>query len=130
MLVLYFFTNLLYNAYVLLKCMVWKYIYEVLVYEWTSPSGMYPSFAAIAEEEGFTDIARKMRMVADIERHHEERFRALIKNLENDEVFKRSEEKVWECINCGHHAVGKDAPKVCPVCAHPQSFFEIFLENY
>lgn len=99
-------------------------------YEWTSPSGMYPSFAAIAEEEGFTDIARKMRMVADIERHHEERFRALIKNLENDEVFKRSEEKVWECINCGHHAVGKDAPKVCPVCAHPQSFFEIFLENY
>lgn len=99
-------------------------------YEWTSPSGMYPRFAAIAEEEGFTELAKKFRMVAEIEKHHEERFRALLKNLENDEVFRKSEEKVWECINCGHRVVGKDAPEVCPVCAHPQAYFKVFVENY
>jgi rubrerythrin len=93
-------------------------------------SGMYPRFAKIAEEEGFLDIANQFRMVAEIERHHEERFRALLKNLENGEVFKRSENKVWECRNCGHTAEGTNAPDVCPVCAHPQSYFEIHKENY
>ena len=91
---------------------------------------MYPTFAREAEEEGFTELAEKFRMVAEIERHHEERYRALIKNLENGEVFKKGEEKVWECRNCGHHHIGTDAPKVCPVCNHPQAYFEVKAENY
>ena len=91
---------------------------------------MYPTFAAIAEEEGFHDIAKKFRMVADIEKHHEERFRSLLKNIEEDEVFKKNEVQVWECINCGHHYVGDEAPQVCPVCAHPQSYFALFMANY
>ena len=91
---------------------------------------MYPRFAKIAEEEGFTDIAKKFRMVAEIEKHHEERYRALIKNLESDEVFKKSDVQVWECRNCGHIVEGTDAPDICPVCAHPKAFFEIHAQNY
>lgn len=91
---------------------------------------MYPTFAREAEEEGFTELAAKFRMVAEIERHHEERFRALIKNLENDEVFKKSEIMVWECRNCGHIVIGKNAPEMCPVCAHPKAYFEIQEKNY
>lgn len=91
---------------------------------------MYPTFAKEAEEEGFHELAKKFLMVAEIEKHHEERFRALLKNIEKDEVFKKNEVQVWECINCGHHFVGKDAPQVCPVCAHPQSYFELFVANY
>ena len=91
---------------------------------------MYPTFAREAEEEGFTELAAKFRMIAEIEKHHEERFRALIKNLENDEVFKKSEIMVWECKNCGHLHIGTDAPKVCPVCNHPQAYFEVKAENY
>ena len=91
---------------------------------------MYPRMAQEAEEEGFTALAQQFRMVAEIERQHEERFRALLKNLENDEVFKKSEEQVWECSNCGHRTMGKEAPKVCPVCAHPQAYFEMVKENY
>lgn len=93
-------------------------------------SGMYPRFAKIAEEEGFLELAAKFRMVAEIERHHEERYRALLKNLENDEVFKRSEVKVWECRNCGHIVEGTHAPDMCPVCAHPKAYFEIREKNY
>ena len=96
-------------------------------YEWTD---MYEGFAKTAEEEGFKDLARKFRLVAAIEKHHEERYRALLKNIEAQEVFARSEVKVWECRNCGHIVVGKAAPQICPVCAHPQSFFEINKENY
>lgn len=96
-------------------------------YEWTD---MYEDFAKIAEEEGFTELAHKFRLVAAIEKHHEERYRALLRNVETAEVFKRSEIKVWECRNCGHIVVGKEAPEVCPVCNHPQSYFEIHAENY
>ena len=96
-------------------------------YEWTD---MYEGFAKTAEEEGFTALAAKFRMVAAIEKHHEERYRALLKNVEMKQVFERSEVKVWECRNCGHIVVGTKAPQVCPVCAHPQSFFEINAENY
>lgn len=96
-------------------------------YEWTD---MYEDFAKTAEEEGFTEIAHKFRLVAAIEKHHEERYRALLHNVETAEVFKRSEIKVWECRNCGHIVVGKEAPEVCPVCNHPQSYFEIHAENY
>ena len=91
---------------------------------------MYPRMAQEAEEEGFTQLAKQFRIVAEIERHHEERYRALLKNLENDEVFKKSEEKVWECSNCGHQVIGKEAPKACPVCAHPQAYFELAKSNY
>ena len=91
---------------------------------------MYPSFAKTAEEEGFPELARLFRMVADVERHHEERYRALLKNIENEEVFKKSTETVWECRNCGHLATGNKAPVVCPVCSHPQSYFEVHNENY
>lgn len=83
-----------------------------------------------AEEEGFTELAKQFRMVAEIERHHEERFLALLRNIENDAVFKKDEEKVWECRNCGHHYVGNEAPGVCPVCAHPQAYFEVNKANY
>ncbi len=96
-------------------------------YEWTD---MYEGFAKTAEEEGFTALAHKFRMVAAIEKHHEERYRALLKNLETAQVFEKSEVKVWECRNCGHIMVGTSAPEVCPVCAHPQSYFEVHAENY
>ena len=96
-------------------------------YEWTD---MYDGFAKTAEEEGFTELAKKFRMVAEIERHHEERYRALLKNVETASVFEKSEVKVWECRNCGHIVVGTKAPEVCPVCAHPQSYFEISAANY
>ena len=96
-------------------------------YEWTD---MYEDFAKTAEEEGFTELAHKFRLVAAIEKHHEERYRALLHNIETAEVFKKSEIKVWECRNCGHIVVGKEAPEVCPVCNHPQSYFEIHAENY
>ena len=96
-------------------------------YEWTD---MYAGFAKTAEEEGFTELAAKFRAVAEIEKHHEERYRALLKNIETAQVFEKSEVKVWEYRNCGHIVVGTKAPEVCPVCAHPQSFFEIHAENY
>ena len=96
-------------------------------YEWTD---MYEGFAKTAEAEGFTELAKKFRMVAAIEKRHEERYRALLKNIEMQEVFAKSEVKVWECRNCGHIVVGEKAPQVCPVCAHPQSYFEIHEENY
>ncbi len=96
-------------------------------YEWTD---MYAGFAETADKEGFPELAKKFRMVAEIEKHHEERYRALLKNLKQNEVFARSEVKIWECRNCGHIVVGTKAPDVCPVCAHPQSFFELHAENY
>ena len=96
-------------------------------YEWTD---MYATFAKEADEEGFTFIAEKFRQVAEIERSHEERYRALLKNVEMQKVFEKSEETMWECRNCGHLVMGKKSPDVCPVCAHPQSFFEVRAENY
>lgn len=96
-------------------------------YEWTD---MYDGFAKTAEEEGFPELAAKFRLVAAIEKHHEERYRALLKNVEMAEVFAKSEVKVWECRNCGHIVVGTAAPDVCPTCNHPQSFFELNCENY
>ncbi len=96
-------------------------------YEWTD---MYAGFAETAEKEGFPELAEKFRMVAAIEKHHEERYRALLKNIETAQVFEKSEVKVWECRNCGHIIVGTQAPEVCPVCNHPQSFFEISADNY
>ena len=96
-------------------------------YEWTD---MYDGFAKTAEEEGFHDLAVKFRLVAAIEKSHEERYRALLKNVKTAEVFAKSEVKVWECRNCGHIVVGKKAPDVCPTCAHPQSYFEVHAENY
>ena len=96
-------------------------------YEWTD---MYEGFAKTAEEEGFTALANKFRAVAAIEKTHEERYRALLHNVEMQEVFKKSEVKVWECRNCGHIVVGTEAPVVCPVCAHPQAYFEVSEKNY
>ena len=96
-------------------------------YEWTD---MYEGFAKTAEEEGFKGLAAKFRMVAAIEKHHEERYRALLKNVEMAEVFAKSEVKVWECRNCGHLIVGTEAPEECPTCNHPKSYFEIHAENY
>ena len=96
-------------------------------YEWTD---MYDGFAKTAEEEGFLELAAKFRAVAAIEKHHEERYRALLKNIETAQVFEKSEVKVWECRNCGHIVVGIKAPEVCPVCAHPQAYFEVNSENY
>lgn len=96
-------------------------------YEWTD---MYEEFAKTAEEEGFKALALKFRQVGAIEKHHEERFRKLLKNIDDEVVFSRDEEKIWICRNCGHVVVGKKAPGICPVCAHPQSFFEIKAENY
>lgn len=96
-------------------------------YEWTD---MYENFAKTAEEEGFVQLAEKFRLVAAIEKHHEECYRALLKNIESAQVFEKSEIKVWECRNCGHIVVGKKSPDVCPACNHPQSFFEISAENY
>ena len=96
-------------------------------YEWTD---MYEGFAKTAEEEGFPELAERFRLVAAIEKNHEERYRALLKNIEMQEVFKKSEVKVWECRNCGHIVVGTEAPEVCPTCNHPQSFFEVEAMNY
>ena len=96
-------------------------------YEWTD---MYDTFAKEAEEEGFKALAFQFRAVAAIERAHEERYRALLSNVEMQKVFEKSEETMWECRNCGHLVMGKKAPGVCPVCAHPQSFFEVRKENY
>lgn len=96
-------------------------------YEWTD---MYAGFAKTAEEEGFPELAAKFRMVGEIEKHHEERYRALLHNVETAAVFEKSEVKVWECRNCGHIVTGTKAPAVCPVCAHPQSYFEVRKENY
>ncbi len=96
-------------------------------YEWTD---MYEGFARTAEAEGFPELAAKFRGVAAIEKHHEERYRALLHNVEAKEVFAKSEVKVWECRNCGHIVVGTQAPEVCPVCNHPQAYFEINQQNY
>ena len=96
-------------------------------YEWTD---MYDGFAKTAEEEGFLELAAKFRLVAAIEKRHEQRYRALLHNIEAQEVFKKSEVKVWECRNCGHIVVGKKVPEVCPVCAHPQSYFELHVDNF
>ena len=84
----------------------------------------------MAEEEGFKDIAQKFRAVGEIEKHHEERYRKLLKNIEDEVVFSKDEDCIWICRNCGHIVIGKKAPKVCPVCAHPQSYFELKSENY
>ena len=96
-------------------------------YEWTD---MYETFAKEAEEEGFTALATQFRMVAKIEKSHEERYRALLNNVETNKVFDKTEETMWECRNCGHLAMGNKALEVCPVCAHPKSFFEVRKENY
>jgi len=96
-------------------------------YEWTD---MYEGFAKTAEAEGFVELAAKFRGVAAIEKRHEERYRALLKNVETAKVFEKSEVKVWECRNCGHVVVGTKAPEICPVCAHPQAFFELHKENF
>ena len=96
-------------------------------YEWTD---MYDGFAKTADEEGFHELAQKFRLIAAVEKHHEERYRALLHNIETAEVFAKSEVKVWECRNCGHIVVGMTAPDICPVCSHPQSYFEIHAENY
>lgn len=96
-------------------------------YEWTD---MYARFADEAEEEGFTALAQQFRKVAEVEKAHEERYRKLLSNVEMKAVFEKSEEIMWECRNCGHLVIGKKAPEVCPVCAHPQSYFEVRKENY
>ena len=96
-------------------------------YEWTD---MYAEFARVADEEGFHELAEKFRGVAAIEKHHEERYRSLLRKVEMKQVFERSEVKVWECRNCGHIVVGTSAPEICPVCAHPQAYFEICATNY
>ena len=96
-------------------------------YEWTD---MYAGFAETAEKEGFPELAAKFRMVGEIEKRHEERYRALLKNVETAEVFGKGEVKMWECRNCGHVVIGTAAPEVCPVCAHPQAYFEVSEANY
>ena len=96
-------------------------------YEWTD---MYEGFAKTAEEEGFKGLAARFRMVAAIEKRHEERYRALLKNVETAQVFEKSDVKVWECRNCGHIIVGTKAPEICPVCSHPKAYFEVHKENY
>ena len=96
-------------------------------FEWTD---MYEEFAKVADEEGFKVLANKFRMVAKIEKSHEERYRKLLKNIKDKVVFSRDEDCIWQCRNCGHIVIGKKAPNVCPVCNHPQSFFEIKKENY
>ncbi len=96
-------------------------------YEWTD---MYENFAKTAEAEGFPVLAAKFRLVGAIEKHHEERYRALLKNVEMKQVFEKSEVKVWECRNCGHIIVGTKAPELCPTCAHPKAYFEVNCENY
>ncbi len=96
-------------------------------YEWTD---MYEGFAKTAEAEGFNELAAKFRLVAAIEKRHEERYRALLKNVETAEVFAKSEVKVWECRNCGHIVVGTKAPEMCPTCAHPKAYLEVHVDNY
>ena len=96
-------------------------------YEWTE---MYEGFAKTAEKEGFIELAKKFRLVAAIEKRHEERYRALLKNVETAQVFEKSEVKVWECRNCGHIVVGLKAPEICPTCAHPQAYFEVHVDNF
>ena len=96
-------------------------------YEWTD---MYAGFAETAEAEGFPELAARFRLVAAAEKHHEERYRALLHNVEAAEVFEKSTVKIWECRNCGHIMVGEKAPDICPTCGHPQSYFEIHAENY
>ena len=96
-------------------------------YEWTD---MYEGFAVTAEQEGFPELAQKFRQVAAIEKHHEERYRALLKNIEQMEVFKKAGITIWECRNCGHIVIAAEAPEVCPVCNHPQSYFEVMAQNY
>ncbi|MCQ2189979.1 MAG: rubrerythrin family protein [Paludibacteraceae bacterium] len=96
-------------------------------YEWTD---MYEGFAQTAEKEGFPELAAKFRLVAAIEKRHEERYRALLRNVEAQEVFKKSEVKVWECRNCGHIVVGIQAPDICPTCDHPQAYFEVCADNF
>ena len=96
-------------------------------YEWTD---MYESFAKTAEEEGFLEIAKLFRGVASIEKHHEERFNSLLKNIEEGKTFERSEEKEWVCLNCGFHFFGKEAPEECPVCAHPKAYFALIKKDF
>ena len=96
-------------------------------YEWTD---MYDEFAKVADEEGFKEIAAKFRMVGAIEKHHEDRYRKLIGNVEEGLVFSRDGDRTWICSNCGHIVIGKNAPEICPVCAHPKSYFELRAENY
>ncbi len=96
-------------------------------YEWTD---MYAEFAKVAREEGFEDIARQFDGVAAIEKEHEERYRKILANIEGDLVFSKDGDVIWQCINCGHICIGKKAPEVCPVCAHPQSYFQVKAENY
>lgn len=96
-------------------------------YEWTD---MYDRMAKEAEEEGFTEIAAKFRLVAAIEKHHEERYKKLLQNIEEGIVFSRDDDRIWKCRNCGHIVIGKKAPEVCPTCNHPKSYFEISAENY
>ena len=96
-------------------------------YEWTD---MYEGFAKTAEAEGFAELAEKFRLVAAIEKRHEERYRALLHNVEAQEVFAKSEVKVWECRNCGHIVVGEKAPEICPTCAHPQAYFDVHKDNF
>ena len=96
-------------------------------YEWTD---MYAGFAETAEKEGFPELAAKFRLVAAIEKHHEERYRALLQNVETAQVFEKSEVKVWECRNCGHIVVGTKAPEMCPTCDHPKAYFEVNAKNY
>ena len=96
-------------------------------YEWTE---MYKEFAETAKEEGFTRLAKLFEMVGEIEKEHEQRYLTLLQNVKDERVFKKDGTKIWVCRNCGHIVIGKDAPKVCPICAHPQSYFEIKAENY
>ncbi len=96
-------------------------------YEWTD---MYARMADEADEEGFHDIAETMRKVGEVEKHHEERYLRLLQNIEEGIVFSRDGDRIWKCRNCGHIAVGKEAPKVCPTCKHPQSYFELWVQNY
>ena len=96
-------------------------------FEWTN---MYEDFAKTAEKEGFEDLAKKFRLVSAIEKHHEERYRKFLKNIEENKVFEKSEVKIWECRNCGHIVVGTNAPEICPTCNHPQSYFEISQDNF
>lgn len=96
-------------------------------YEWTD---MYAEFAKVAREEGFEDIAAQFEGVAAIEKEHEERYRKLLANIEGDLVFSKDGDVIWQCINCGHICIGQKAPEVCPVCAHPQSYFQVKAENY
>ena len=96
-------------------------------YEWTD---MYDSFAKTAEEEGFPELAQKFRLVGEIERHHEERYRKLLKNIQDKMVFSKDGDCIWQCSNCGHIVIGKEAPSICPVCNHAQAYFQIEARNY